>query len=133
MHVSNDVRRCHARQRRLYRDAAVVDPSSSATRPLVSTETRDPHTAQGAVELVPGWLTGGRAAQALAEPGTPAAAEVGGLAAAAVLPHRAWFPLTNPVVRSRPRTQVAEQQGCDLRKVVRRVGVEPTTRWLGVA
>jgi len=68
VHVSNDVRRRQARQRRLYRDAAVVDPSSSATRPLVSTETRDPHTAQGAVELVPGWLTGGRAAQALADP-----------------------------------------------------------------
>jgi hypothetical protein len=30
-------------------------------------------------------------------------------------------------------TLAAGRQGCGLRKSVRRVGVEPTTRWLGVA
>jgi hypothetical protein len=45
---------------------------------------------------------------------------------------RSRFPLTNPVVRSRLRAPVVGRQGCDLRKLVRRVGIEPTTRWLGV-
>ncbi len=30
-------------------------------------------------------------------------------------------------------SSVVGRQGCDLRKLVRRVGIEPTTRWLGVA
>jgi hypothetical protein len=46
---------------------------------------------------------------------------------------RSRFPLTNPVVRSRLRAPSAGRQSCHLRKPVRRVGVEPTTRWLGVA
>ena len=46
---------------------------------------------------------------------------------------RSRFPLTNPVVRSRCSAPCAEQKAFDLRKPVRRVGIEPTTRWLGVA
>ena len=45
---------------------------------------------------------------------------------------RSRFPLTNPVVRSRLRASSASRQRRDLRKSVRRVGIEPTTRWLGV-
>jgi len=39
----------------------------------------------------------------------------------------------NKVVRSPLRAPSAGRRGCDLRKAVRRVGIEPTTRWLGVA
>ena len=45
---------------------------------------------------------------------------------------RSWFPFTNPVVRSRLRVPSAGRQGRDLRRPVRRVGIEPTTRWLRV-
>ncbi len=46
---------------------------------------------------------------------------------------RSRFPITYPVVRSPLIAPSAGRQGCDLRKLVRRVGIEPTTRWLGVA
>ena len=51
----------------------------------------------------------------------------------AVLTHGDWFPLTNPVVRSRLTASAACRQAHGLRELVRRVGIEPTTRWLGVA
>jgi hypothetical protein len=46
---------------------------------------------------------------------------------------RSRFSVTNLVVRSGLRPRAAGRQGRDLLKLVRRVGVEPTTRWLGVA